>query len=171
MVSSCFQEEKIVSMSGNLESEEVEMFNKVVGVDLWIEKSLGKYKFYVPKEHPDGAMFITQNDKTMIFIMDDAITVMDRISNMPAITVYDKDQNGQIDSMYYDVFDGSGDSISTTKDSNFDGQADMRILYKEASAEVWVEGAWRPLKKLTELIMCKLMKFGNQFQEKMVSIT
>jgi len=61
----------------------------------------------------------------------------------PMLSVNDRDGDGRIDVLTYAVLDEGGERVLDVIDYEADGQADVRLNFKEAVFEIWHQERWR----------------------------
>jgi hypothetical protein len=69
--------------------------------------------------------------------------IFHRISGEPMLSIGDPDGDGRIDVLTYSVLDMNGKAVLEVIDYEADGQADMRIHFKDKFFEIWHLDRWR----------------------------
>jgi hypothetical protein len=69
--------------------------------------------------------------------------IFHRVSGEPMLSIGDIDGDGRIDVLTYSVLDMNGKAVLEVIDYEADGQADMRIHFKDKFFEIWHLDRWR----------------------------
>jgi hypothetical protein len=78
------------------------------------------------------------------------VLIAHRDSGKPLLTAGDTDGDGRIDVLTYSVYDEGGGHVLDVIDYEADGQADMRIHFRDNFFELWHDGQWRRVEKRGE---------------------
>jgi hypothetical protein len=78
------------------------------------------------------------------------VLIRHRESRQPLLSVGDRDGDGRIDLLTYSVYAAGGEYVLEVIDYEADGQADMRIHFKDNFFEIWHAGQWRRVEKRGE---------------------
>lgn len=70
------------------------------------------------------------------------VGVFDRNTGKPLLSFGDRDGDGRIDILDYNVLDENGEQILSVTDYEFDGQPDLRVHWKEGYFEIRHAGQW-----------------------------
>jgi hypothetical protein len=98
------------------------------------------------------------------------VTLYQRQSGTPMLMAGDNDGDGTLDFITYTVVDGNGDAVLEVVDYEADGQADMRMHFKEGKWELWHADRWHVVEKrdgVSGLVLngrfSPLRKEGNRY--------
>lgn len=70
------------------------------------------------------------------------VSVFHRETHQPMLSAADRDGDGVLDLLTYSVLDASGENVLEVIDYEADGQADMRLNFKEHYFEIWHLDRW-----------------------------
>lgn len=70
------------------------------------------------------------------------LALFHRQNGQPILAVGDQDGDGRLDGLTYSVVDEKGDSVMDVTDYEVDGQADVRIHFKDRYTEIWHIDRW-----------------------------
>jgi hypothetical protein len=74
--------------------------------------------------------------------MGGGVTLFQRSTGLPMLSVGDADGDGRIDTLSYSVFDVRNERILEVIDYEADGQPDMRVHLREGYFEIWQVDRW-----------------------------
>ena len=75
------------------------------------------------------------------------VALFHRKTGQPMLVAGDRDGDGRIDVVEYDVLDETGEIAMSVVDYEADGQPDMRVNFKEHYFEIWSVDRWYRVEK------------------------